>query len=348
MAKGEDGAVKEKKVKTLAEIMNDYGLNVITEYEEVARLPSGSLELDRALGGGWAVGRIQEIWGAPSFGKSLLATIGIGRALFMGKKAALFDLEMSFDSEWSSHFMDVDSENFILIQQRKDTTGESILNSILELSDKGVDLIVLDSKDAIVFAAEIEGGVGPKNMGLRSQSLGNFMRRLAQIIQDSNTTFIFTSEVRANFGNTYSPYTTSGGHQVDHKCAIQLSLNQPSALKVTVDRKDTVVGTSINTFTNKNKTARAKLNSSVDIREFKTETGSIWAVDTASEVLKIGTELQLFTLADGRVYDGAGNIHWKGENYGTKNAALTAWRAEPVLLSELEQAIRVKLGWVTE
>jgi len=344
MAK-DNGAVKEKKQPTIADILEKYNLKNVQEYEEVKRLPTGSLELDKSIGGGWGVGCINEVWGAPSFGKSLLTMITIGRTLFAGKKAVLFDLEKSFDEKWARHFMDVNSENFILVQQHNDTYGEGILNSILALADMGVAFIALDSKDAIVFEAELEGGVGPTNMGKRSFLLGNFVRRLSQIVGDSETAFLFTSQVRANFGNTYQPLTTSGGHALDHFCSIQVSLNQPAALKVSVDKKEVVVGTSINTHSGKNKTFKAKQNASVAVRKFDTEGGEIWAVDTASEVFKIGTELGMFTLADGKPYDGAGNAHYGGELLGSKNVAISRLRAEPTMCFQIEQAIRSKLGW---
>lgn len=339
--------VKEKKQPTIADILEKYNLKVVNEYEPVDRLPTGSLQMDRALGGGWAVGRVQEIWGPPSHGKSLLTMMTIGRTLFSGKKAILYDLEKSFDPNWARFFMEVDNENFILVQKHEDTYGEGILNSIIAAAhDPSVGFIALDSKDAIVFEAELEGGVGPKNMGLRAQSLGNFVRILQQVVEDSDVTFLYVSEVRANFGNTYQPLTTSGGHQLEHKCAIQVQMHSPQPIKVKIDSKEVEAGTTYNIYCNKNKTAKAKLKAGIDVRDFTLKDGSIVkAVDVANEVFTIGTELKLFTLSDGRPYDGAGKALYGERMLGMKSEALPLLRAEPALLWALETEIRKQLGW---
>lgn len=338
----------EPKKLSLSEILAKHNLKVVEEYSNYERLSSGSLMLDRSLGGGWVRSGIQEIWGNPSFGKSLLCYISIGRTLATGGTVVLYDMErrLEKDEAWASHYLDVNHPNLKVIVQEAGQTAESLLNSIIDLAvNGGVDQIVMDNKDALVFGAEIEGQVGPKNMGLRSFLLGNFMRILEQSIKDSRCSFLFVSEVRAAFGDTYHPLTTSGGYGVEHKCDIQVQLHTPEIVKVKVGNEESPAKITVKTKTNKNATYMSQQKAEIEVERFTTDSGYVWRMNTPSEVIKIGTELKMFTNKSGESYSGAGNIIYNDRNLGNKNEAIVALLAEPVLLFEIEQAIRSKLGW---
>ena len=352
MAKATDEA-KEKKPKkplTLLEVMDKYKMKAVTEYDAVDRLPTGSLYLDEALGGGWAVGRIQELWGEPSNGKSLMAMISMGRAVRMGLRVVLFDIEFAFDPEWAKFYVDYESPLFMLIQPEANTYGERILDMIMAMcelpEDEAPALIVLDSKDALSFEAEIEGQSGSSFMGVRSQRLTHFIRRVSQIVGATNRTFLFISQVKANFGDTYNPLTTSGGWAMDHFSAIQVKTNMLQKLKATVNKKEIDIGKELNFVNGKNKTAEAKRTAKVRVRELVTTEGSLWAGDSAYEVLDFGTKMGMFTNTAGEVYSGAGNIIWKDRNLGMWNAAHLELMAEPTLLYELETEVRKRMGWL--
>ncbi len=329
------------------ELAQHFNIKVMPTHEEVERLSSGSLSLDKALGGGLARGRIQEFWGEPSNGKSLAGYIAIGKTLRGGGKAMLIDTERSWDPEWASFFFDINDPNFDLRQQERDTVGEVLLDYIDQLTLRNeYDLIVLDSKDGVIFRGELEGDNSDTHMGLRSRRLGLFIKKLNQLLGDCKTAFLFVSQVRAAIGNTYNPITTAGGYQMDHYCAIQVRLNAPAALTVTQGKKTIKVGFTLQGNTTKNKTAKKGQEFKLNVREFELEEGgSTWLYDRADEVINFGEELGLFLNASGDTYTGAGSINWHGINLGNRNAALMKLREDEALCEEIELEIRVTLGW---
>lgn len=332
---------------SLLDVLRKYDIKIVEQYEPIKRLPTGSLALDQALGGGWAKGCGQELWGEEHMGKSLIALITIGRTLSAGGTVVMIDTENSFDPVWAANYMDIDHDNFHLLQQKANTYGEGILNMINEIAENGVDLIVLDSKDAISFEAEIEGVIGNSNMGIRSQRFSLFARRISQIIGDSDGVFLYISQARDNIGDQWHPLKTSGGRAFRHANAIKVQMRTPSKIEESRDGKKVVVGNTFNAYTTKNKTSKAFQTGGIRVREYPTKEGSVWAVDSPYEVIEFGTRLSLFTNTSGEIYTGAGNIIYQGETLGSKAAAMTRLNADLNLLSQIEIEIRVKMGWQT-
>lgn len=331
---------------TLADIIKKYDVTLIEEFDDVSRLPSGSLQLDRALGGGWPRGRISELWGEEHNGKSLITLIASGRTIMTGGSVVLLDMENAFNKTWASHFVDVKNERFAVLHQNENTYGEAILNMIHKLCENKVDLIILDSKDALVFGAEVEGETGNAFFGIRSQRFSHFARRLAQILGDSETAVLLVSQARDKIGDTYSPITVSGGRALKHAYAIRVQMMAQKKIEATTDGVKSQVGFELNARTNKNNTYKNKQSAAVPVREFMTENGSIWTVDNAGEAFDIATELGLLTLENGKVYAGSGNAYFCDDLLGSKNVALQKLRAEPILLGKLEAVIRQRMGWL--
>jgi protein RecA len=340
---------KDLSKMNLSELLGHFKMDQIVDYDNVMRLPTGSLMLDDHLGGGWAVGRINELWGAPSYGKSLISMITVGRVLEMGGRVLYIDTENSWDPTWAKNFLDIeDRERFTLAEPNIETPGERVLDMTHQLvENQSVDLIVLDSKDELLFQAEQEGSTGDFYVGVRARILGIWARKMANLLKETNITFLLVSQLRKKIGAMADPDTTSGGLALEHACSIRLRMHSPQPLKEKVGSKEIVVGKVLKGKTNKNKTAKSQPEFSFRVREFETELGSLWTVDTSWEIVEMGTELGMFTNKGGDVYTGNGTIVWNGVELGNANAAIEKLRGNPDLRGELEQAIREKKHWHT-
>lgn len=334
-------AVKEMNAIELAE---HFHLKIVPVYEEVEYMSTGILSLDEALGGGIARGRIQEIWGAPSYGKSQTTYIIIAQTLRMGGKAALLDLERSWDPDWAKNFFDIDDPNFTLFQKNRDTVGEDILEYIDHLTLRNEhDLIVLDSKDALVFRAELEGDHEDYHVGVRARHFTLFVNRLDQFLGDSKTAFLFVSQVRAAIGDKYNPLTTSGGKALEHFCAMQIRLDAPKPIKD--GDKGAVIGYEYHGLCNKNKTFPKGKLYTYRTRDFTDADGVVLTLhDRGYELVEYGKNLGLFTNSSGEIYTGSGNIVFDDVELGNKAKAIELLRTD-LVAQKLEQRIRNKMGW---
>jgi recombination protein RecA len=195
----------------------------------VETIPSGSLTLDLALGGGFPQGRVIEIYGPESSGKTTLALHAIAEVQKAGGVAAFVDAEHALDPAYS-HALGVDIHNLLVAQP---DTGESALEIVDQLvRSSAVDIVVIDSVAALVPRAEIEGEMGDTQVGLQARLMSKALRKVAGNIGKSGCVVIFLNQLRQKIGITYgSPEVTTGGNALKFYASIRLDIRRIQTLK---------------------------------------------------------------------------------------------------------------------
>lgn len=217
--------------------------------EPMPRFHTGSWKLDSMLGGGWPWGRLIELFGPASSGKTTLALHAVKEAQNEGHVCGYVDAEHSVDPLYAFEGIDVDKEA-LLFQQPK--SGEQALKAAETMVDEGVDLVVVDSVAALVPQAELDGEIGDSHVGLLARLMSQTMRRLAGKVKDEDATVIFINQIRMKIGVQFgNPETTPGGKALKFYSSIRLRVS-PSKHKK--DGGETV-GNKINARCVKNKTA---------------------------------------------------------------------------------------------
>lgn len=241
-------ATKDKKSEVLTDekkdqLLNDalkaiekeYGKGSIMKLGDRAAvsvdvIPSGSLALDKALGiGGYPKGRIIEIFGPESSGKTTLALHAIAECQKQGGRCAFIDAENAIDPVYAKH-LGVDIDELILSQP---DSGEQALD-ITELLIKSgaIDLVVVDSVAALVPQAELDGEMGDASVGLQARLMSKAMRKLAGVMNHSNTTAIFINQLREKVGVMFgNPETTPGGRALKFYSSVRLDVRRSETLK---------------------------------------------------------------------------------------------------------------------
>ena len=241
-------ATKDKKSEVLTDekkdqLLNDalkaiekeYGKGSIMKLGDraavsVDAIPSGSLALDKALGiGGYPKGRIIEIFGPESSGKTTLALHAIAECQKQGGRCAFIDAENAIDPVYAKH-LGVDIDELILSQP---DSGEQALD-ITELLIKSgaIDLVVVDSVAALVPQAELDGEMGDASVGLQARLMSKAMRKLAGVMNHSNTTAIFINQLREKVGVMFgNPETTPGGRALKFYSSVRLDVRRSETLK---------------------------------------------------------------------------------------------------------------------
>jgi recombination protein RecA len=231
--------VKQEKLKalqlTLDKIEKGYGKGTIMKMgdsaiENVAAIPSGSISLNIALGvGGYPRGRVIEIFGPESSGKTTLAIHAIAEAQKAGGIAAFIDAEHAFDRFYAEK-LGVDVEN-LYISQPDD--GEQALEITDHLIRSGaIDIIVIDSVAALTPKAEIEGEMGDSKMGLQARLMSQALRKLTANISKTNTTCIFINQLREKIGVMFgNPETTTGGNALKFYSSVRVDIRRLGQLK---------------------------------------------------------------------------------------------------------------------
>ncbi|BAP17896.1 recombinase RecA [cyanobacterium endosymbiont of Epithemia turgida] len=195
----------------------------------VETIPSGSLTLDLALGGGFPQGRVIEIYGPESSGKTTLALHAIAEVQKAGGVAAFVDAEHALDPAYS-HALGVDIKNLLVAQP---DTGESALEIVDQLvRSAAVDIVVIDSVAALVPRAEIEGEMGDTQVGLQARLMSKALRKVAGNIGKTGCVVIFLNQLRQKIGITYgSPEVTTGGNALKFYASIRLDIRRIQTLK---------------------------------------------------------------------------------------------------------------------
>lgn len=232
-------AAASEKLKALQNAMSkiekDYGRGAIMKLgddniENIKVIPSGIIGLDYALGvGGYPRGRIIEIYGPESSGKTTLAILAIAQAQKQGGIAAIIDAEHAFDRFYAEK-LGVDVNNLWISQPDNGEQALEIADQLIRSS--AIDIIVIDSVAALTPKAEIEGVMGEKQMGLQARLMSQALRKLTATISKTNTTCIFINQLRDKIGVMWgSPETTTGGNALKFYASVRLDIRRTSAIK---------------------------------------------------------------------------------------------------------------------
>ena len=203
------------------------GDNVV---EEVSVIPTGSVGLNAALGvGGYPRGRVIEIYGPESSGKTTLAIHAIAEAQKAGGIAAFIDAEHAFDRFYAGK-LGVDIENLLISQPDSGEQALEIAEQLIRSS--AIDLVVIDSVAALTPKAELEGEMGESKMGLQARLMSQALRKLTAAISKTNTTCIFINQLREKIGVMFgNPETTTGGNALKFYASVRLDIRKGQALK---------------------------------------------------------------------------------------------------------------------
>jgi len=262
MAKKETGEIfdeKSAKLKALQEAMSkiekDFGKGSIMKLGEekidnVEVIPSGSISLDVALGvGGYPKGRIIEIYGPESSGKTTLAIHAIAEAQKAGGIAAFIDAEHAFDRFYAAK-LGVDVDNLLISQPDNGEQALEIADQLIRSA--AIDIVVVDSVAALTPKAEIEGDMGDNKVGLQARLMSQALRKLTATINKTNTTCIFINQLREKIGVMFgNPETTTGGNALKFYASVRLDIRKSSAIK----DGDEVIGNEVKVKVVKNKVA---------------------------------------------------------------------------------------------
>ncbi len=241
--------------RAIAQIEKQYGNGAIMQmdehhYAKIEGIPTGSLSLDIALGGrGIPRGRVTELYGPESSGKTTLALHVIASAQKAGGVAAFIDAEHALDVTWAKK-LGVDVSSLLVSQP---DTGEQALDiAEMLIKSNSVDVIVVDSVAALVPAAEMQGDIGDKHIGLQARLMSQAMRKLTGVISKSKTSLIFINQIRMKIGVMFgNPETTTGGRALKFYSTIRLDVRRISTIKDNVN----AIGTRVRARVVKNKIA---------------------------------------------------------------------------------------------
>lgn len=256
MTKTEKEEKKADEVDTLIEsLQSRFGEGAIMRLGDgrivkIETFPSGSFSLDLALGiGGLPKGRVVEIYGPESSGKTTLALHAIAEVQKEGGKAAFIDAEHALDPEYAWK-IGVKVKDLIISQP---DSGEEALNILESLIRSGViDIVVIDSVAALTPKAEIEGEMGDRHIGLQARLMSQALRKLASIVNKSKTVVIFTNQIRIKIGVLYgNPETTSGGQALKFYSSVRLDIRRKAQIK----KGDEIIGNRVRVKVVKNKVA---------------------------------------------------------------------------------------------
>ena len=260
MAKETAGnTLSEDKIKALqaamARIEKDFGKGSVMRLgeeniEKIEVIPTGSLSLDLALGvGGYPRGRIIEIYGPESSGKTTLAIHAIAEAQKAGGMAAFIDAEHAFDRFYAAK-LGVNVNNLIVSQPDNGEQALEIADQLIRSA--AIDILVVDSVAALTPKAEIEGDMGDNKMGLQARLMSQALRKLTSTISKTNTTCIFINQLREKIGVLFgNPETTTGGNALKFYSSVRLDIRRITSIK----DGDDVVGNQVRVKVVKNKVA---------------------------------------------------------------------------------------------
>lgn len=324
---GEDSGKKQALDLAIQQITKQFGTGAImklgeTQKIDVELLPSGSLSLDLALGGGYPKGRIIEIYGPESSGKTTLALHAIAEMQKQGGQAAFIDAEHALDPSYAKK-IGVDTDNLFISQP---DNGEQALEICETLVRSGaVDLIVVDSVAALVPQAEIDGDMGDAQMGLQARLMSQAMRKLTGIIAKSKATVIFINQIRMKIGVMFgNPETTTGGNALKFYASVRMDIRRIGQIKNGED----IAGNRTKVKIVKNKIAAPFRTAEFDIMYNE-------GISKTGDVLDLAIQKG--------VIDKAGAfLKYKGETIaqGRENAK-DLLKSSPELLKEIEHKVRV-------
>lgn len=292
---------------------------------DVELLPSGALSLDLALGGGYPKGRIIEIYGPESSGKTTLTLHAIAEIQKQGGTAAFIDAEHALDPAYARK-LGVDTDNLLVSQPDNGEQALEIAETLVR--SNAVDLIVVDSVAALVPQAEIDGDMGDSHMGLQARLMSQALRKLTGIINKSKATVIFINQIRMKIGVMFgNPETTTGGNALKFYASVRLDIRRIGQLKVGED----IIGNRTKVKIVKNKIAPPFRTAEFDImyNEGISKTGDV--LDLAALHAVVGKSGAWYDYKDGKIGQG-------------REAVKTYLKENPSVLTEIEKEVRKKVA----
>ncbi len=320
---------------TLGTILKRFGEGSIMRLGEathmhVETIPTGSLAIDLALGvGGIPRGRVTEIYGPESAGKTTLCQHIVAEAQKRGGIAAYIDMEHALDPNYAAR-CGVDVDNLYISQP---DTGEQALEIAEQLVRSGaVDMIVIDSVAALVPRAEIEGEMGDSHMGLQARLMSQALRKLSGAIKQSNTALVFTNQLRMKIGVMFgNPETTTGGNALKFYASVRLDIRRTQSIKTNAE----VVGNRVRVRVTKNKIAPPFREAEFDIMFNE-------GISKVGDILDIGVNMDVitkrgafFTYGDVKLGQGRENVK-------------DFLRDHPEIANEIEGVIRANVEKAAE
>ena len=327
----QEQAVKQAKMKALqaamSKIEKDFGKGSIMrmgdeKIENVEVIPTGSLGLDVAMGvGGYPKGRIIEIYGPESSGKTTLAIHAIAEAQKQGGIAAFIDAEHAFDRFYAEK-LGVDVDNLWISQPDNGEQALQIADQLI--SSSAVDILVVDSVAALTPKKEIEGDMGESAVGLQARLMSQALRKLTATISKTNTCCIFINQLREKIGVMFgNPETTTGGNALKFYSSVRLDIRRVTSLK----DGDNIIGNHVRVKVVKNKVAPPFRKSEFDIM-FGI------GINKIGEIVDLGVEFDIIQKS-GSWYSYNGSKLGQG-----RDATMTLLRDNPELCEELEGLIK--------
>lgn len=315
----------------MSKIEKDFGKGSIMRMgdehvEDVDVIPTGSIALDEALGvGGYPRGRIIEIFGPESSGKTTLAIHAIAEAQKLGGIAAFIDAEHAFDRFYAAK-LGVDVDNLWISQPDNGEQALEIADQLIRSS--AIDILVVDSVAALTPKKEIEGDMGDSNVGLQARLMSQALRKMTGTISKTKTTCIFINQLREKIGVSFgNPETTTGGNALKFYASVRIDIRKSTPIK----DGDTVLGNLTRVRVVKNKVAPPFRKAEFDIMYGE-------GISHTGEVLDLGVELNI-------VQKSGSWFSYNGTKLGQgRDSAKAMLKDNPEVSEEIEGLIRKALA----
>ena len=325
--------VLEGKLKALGlaqeQINKQFGDGAIrrlgdTKAVDVELFSSGALSLDLALGGGYPKGRIIEVFGPESSGKTTLALHAVAEIQKHGGTAAFIDAEHALDPSYARR-LGVDTDNLLISQPDNGEQALEIVETLVR--SNAVDIVIVDSVAALVPQAEIDGDMGDAHMGLQARLMSQALRKLTGIINKSKTTVIFINQIRMKIGVMFgNPETTTGGNALKFYASVRIDIRRTGQIKSGED----IIGNRTKVKIVKNKIAPPFRSAEFDImyNEGISKTGDV--LDLGVQYGIVGKSGAWFDYNDAKIGQG-------------REASKQYLKENPKALAEIEQKVREKV-----